>query len=97
MIYYSWYQHACKYSEHLQVQIFVNIYLCIRVLINLHNKILHKYEFGQVHCVDLTKGSQTKFSLPFFDIPQVSTNFGSLLIFLGLNKSKNKFLICAQC
>jgi hypothetical protein len=29
-----------KNLEYLQVQIFVNIYLCIRVLVILHNEIL---------------------------------------------------------
>jgi hypothetical protein len=58
-----------KNSEHLHVQIFVNIYLCIRVLVILHNEILHKYELGEAHCVDLTKWSSTKFSLPFLDTP----------------------------
>jgi hypothetical protein len=29
------------------IEILVNIYLCIRVLVILHNELLHKYEFGQ--------------------------------------------------
>jgi hypothetical protein len=33
-------------SEYLQVEILVNIYLCIRVLVILHNELLHKYEPG---------------------------------------------------
>jgi hypothetical protein len=37
--------------------------------LSLHNEILHKDEFGQAHCVDLTKWSSTKFSLPFLDTP----------------------------
>jgi hypothetical protein len=69
MSYYSLCEHACKNSEHWHIQIFVNIYLYIRVLIILHNEILHKYEFGQAHCVDLTKRSSKKFSLPFLDTP----------------------------
>jgi hypothetical protein len=32
----------------------VNIYLCIRVLVILHNELLHKYEFGQPHWEELT-------------------------------------------
>jgi hypothetical protein len=52
------------------VQIFVNIYLYIRVLVIFHNEILHKSEFRQVHCVDLTNWSPTKFSLAFLDIPK---------------------------
>jgi hypothetical protein len=62
----------------------------------LHNKIIHKSEFGHVHCVDLTKRSPTNFSLPFLDIPTSFDKFWKLLIFLGLNKSKNEFLIRAQ-
>jgi hypothetical protein len=50
------------------MQIFVNIYLCIRVPVILHNEILHKSEFGQVHYIDLSKRSLTKFRLPFLDI-----------------------------
>jgi hypothetical protein len=57
MSYYSRCEHACKNLEYLQVQLFVNIYLCIRVLVILHNGILHKCKFGQAHCVDLTKRS----------------------------------------
>jgi hypothetical protein len=60
--------HA-KNLEYLQVQIFVNIYPYIRVLVILQNGILHKCEFGQAHCVDLTSRSPIKFSLPFLDIP----------------------------
>jgi hypothetical protein len=63
MSYYSQCEHACKKLEYLQVHIFVNIYLYIRVLV-----ILHKCEFDQAHCVDLTKKSPTKFSLLFLDI-----------------------------
>jgi hypothetical protein len=44
----------------------VNIYLCIRVLVILHNELLHKYEFSQAHREELTKRSPTKFSFPFF-------------------------------
>jgi hypothetical protein len=69
MSYYSRYEHACKNLEYLHVQIFVNICHCIRVLVILHNRILHKCEFDQAHCIDLTKRSSTKFSLPFLDIP----------------------------
>jgi hypothetical protein len=69
MSYYSRCEPACKNLEHLHVQIFVNIYLCIRVLVILHNELLYKYEFGQAHCEELTKTSPTKFSLPFLDIP----------------------------
>jgi hypothetical protein len=69
MSYNSWCEHECKNSEHLQADIFVNIYLYIRVLVILHNEILHKYEFGQGHCVDLNRRSPKKFSLPFLDIP----------------------------
>jgi hypothetical protein len=69
MRYYTPCQHACKNLEYLQVQIFVNIYPCISVLVILHNRILHKCEFGQAHCIDLTKRGLTKFSLPFLDIP----------------------------
>jgi hypothetical protein len=68
MSYYSLCEHACKNLEYLQVQIFVNIYSCIRVLVILHNGILHKCKCGQAHCVDMTKRSPTKFSLPFLHI-----------------------------
>jgi hypothetical protein len=54
--------------EYLQVETFVNIHLCIRVLVILHNELLHKYEFGQAHCLELTKRSPTKFTLQFLDI-----------------------------
>jgi hypothetical protein len=47
------------------VQIFVNIYLCIRVLVILHNEILHKYEFGQVQCIDLLKRIPKKYFIIF--------------------------------
>jgi hypothetical protein len=60
--------HA-KNSEYLQVEILVNIYLCIRVLVILHNEVLDKYEIGQAHCEELTKRSPTKFSFTFLDIP----------------------------
>jgi hypothetical protein len=66
MSYYSLFEQACKNLEHLHVQIFVNIYLCIRVLVILHNELLHKYEFGQAHYEELVKRSPTKFSLSFF-------------------------------
>jgi hypothetical protein len=69
MSYYSQCEHECKNLEYLQVQIFLNIYLCIRVRVILHNEILHKCEFGQAHSIDLTKRSPKKFSLPFLDIP----------------------------
>jgi hypothetical protein len=69
MRYYSACEHACKNSKYLQVEILVNIYLCIRVLVILDNELLQKYEFGQSHCVDLTKRSQIKFIFPFLDIP----------------------------
>jgi hypothetical protein len=52
---------------------------------------MQKYEFGQAHCVDLTKRSLTKFSLQFLSISTVSMNSRNLLIFLGLNKSGNDF------
>jgi hypothetical protein len=57
------YEHACKNPEYLQVEIFVNIYLCISVLVILYNELLYKYEFRQAHYVELTKGSPSKFSL----------------------------------
>jgi NADH:ubiquinone oxidoreductase subunit 3 (subunit A) len=69
-----------KNQEYLQVEIFVNIYLCIRVLVILYNELLHKYEFGQLlhkyefgqpHCEELTKRSPTKFSLQFLGISTV--------------------------
>jgi hypothetical protein len=70
MAYYSRFEHACKNLEYLQVQIFVNIYLYIRVLLIFPNGILYKCDFGQPQCVDLTKRSPKKFSLPFLDIPK---------------------------
>jgi hypothetical protein len=73
--------HAKK-SDYLQVEILVNIYLCIRVLVILHNELLHKYEFSQAHCVELTKRNPTKFSFLFWTFLQVSMNFGSLNYFL---------------
>jgi hypothetical protein len=59
---------CAKNQEYLQVEIFVNIYLCIRVLVILYNELLHKYEFGQVHCVELTKRSTTQFNLHFREL-----------------------------
>jgi hypothetical protein len=61
--------------EYLQVEIFVKLYLCIRVLVILYNELLHKYEFGQAHCVDLTKRSPIKFSLKFLGISTVFYEF----------------------
>jgi hypothetical protein len=61
--------------EYLQVEIFVNIYLCIGVFVILYNKLLHKYEFGQAHCEELTKRSQMKFSLQFLGISTVFYEF----------------------
>jgi hypothetical protein len=83
--YYSLCEHACKNSEYLQVEIFVNIYLCIRVLVILHNEILHKCEFGQAHCLDLTKRSPIKFSLPFLNIP---TSFYKIWKFANISGIK---------
>jgi hypothetical protein len=60
----------------------VNIYLCIRVLAILHNELLHKYEFGQAHCEELTTRSPTKLSFSFWTFLQISTNFESLNYFL---------------
>jgi hypothetical protein len=75
MNWWLWYELACKNPEYLQVEIFVNIYICIRVLVILYNKLLHKYEFGQAHCVELTKMSLPKFSLQFLGIFTVSYEF----------------------
>jgi hypothetical protein len=60
-----------KNPEYLHVEIFVNIYLCIRDLVILYNELLHKYKFGQAHCVELTMRSPTKFSLQFLGISKV--------------------------
>jgi hypothetical protein len=85
MRYYSGSEHAYENSEHFHVQIFVNIYLCIRVLVSLHNEILHKSDFGQVHYVDLTKMSLTKFSLPFVYTP---TSFYEFWKFANISRIK---------
>jgi hypothetical protein len=66
--------HA-KNLEYLQVEIFVNIYLCIGVHVNLYNELLQKNEFGQAHCEELTKRSPTKFSLQFLGISTVLYDF----------------------
>jgi hypothetical protein len=63
--------HA-KNSEHYKGQIFVNKYSYIWVLIILYKNLLHKSEFGQVHCEEWFKRSPTKFILQFLDTP---TNF----------------------
>jgi hypothetical protein len=75
--------HA-KNPEYLHVEIFVNIYLCIRVLIILYNELLHKHDFGQAHCVDLTKRSPTKFSLQFLGISTVFYEFQKLANIFGI-------------
>jgi hypothetical protein len=85
MSYYSQCEYACKILEYFQVQIFVNICPCIRVLVILHNGILHKCEFDQAHCVDLTKRSPTNFSLPFFDI---LTSFYEFWKFANISRIK---------
>jgi hypothetical protein len=84
MIYDSLCEHAYKNSEHLHVQIFVNIYLCIRVLVILRNGILYKCGFCQAHCVDLTKRSPTKFSFPFLDIPTSFYEFWKFANIFGI-------------
>jgi hypothetical protein len=60
-----------KNPEYLHVEIFVNIYLCIRDLVILYNELLHNYKFGQADCVELTMRSPTKFSLQFLGISKV--------------------------
>jgi hypothetical protein len=50
MSYYCWCEHARNNSEYLQVETLVNIYLCIKVLVILHNELLYNYEFGQAYC-----------------------------------------------
>jgi hypothetical protein len=82
MSYYSQFEHACKNSEYLQVEILVNIYLCIRILVILHNELLHKYKFGQAHCEELTMRSPTKFCFPFLDIPISFYKFWKFELFL---------------
>jgi hypothetical protein len=71
-------QNICK------VEIFVNIYLCIRVLVILYNEILYKCEFGQAHCIYLTKRSLKKFSLPFLDIPKSFYEFWKFANIFGI-------------
>jgi hypothetical protein len=62
----------------------VNIYLCIRVLVILHNELLHKYEFGLAHCKDLTKRSLTIFSFAFFNIPTSFYEFWKFELFSAI-------------
>jgi hypothetical protein len=45
----------------------------------LHNEILHKYEFGQAHCVDLTKRSPKILVCHFLTFLQVCELTGSTL------------------
>jgi hypothetical protein len=68
-------------NTHEKIQ---NIYLCIRVLVILHNELLHKYEFGQAHCEYLTKRSLTKFSFVFFDIPTSFCEFWKFELFSAI-------------
>jgi hypothetical protein len=75
--------HAKK-SDYFQVEILVNIYLCIRVLVILHNELLHKYEFSQAHCVELTKRNPTKFSFLFLDIPTSFYEFWKFELFSAI-------------
>jgi hypothetical protein len=62
----------------------VNIYLCIRVFVILHNELLHKYEFGQTHGEELTKRSPTKFSFPLLDIPTSFHEFWKFELFSAI-------------
>jgi hypothetical protein len=84
MTYYSWYEHACKNSEYFQAKMLVNIYLCIRILVILHNELLYKYEFGQAHYQEQTKRTPTKFSFPFFDIPTSFYEFWKFELFFAI-------------
>jgi hypothetical protein len=63
----------------------------------VYNKILHKYEFKQAPWVQLLKKSPKNLVCNFGAFLQFSMNSRSLLIFLGLNKSENKFLIHTKC
>jgi hypothetical protein len=62
----------------------VNIYLCIRVLVILHNELLYKYEFRQAHCEELIKRSPTKFSFLFLDIPTSFYEFWKFELFSAI-------------
>jgi hypothetical protein len=45
---------------------------------------MHKYEFGQAHYVELLKRSPTKFSLPFLDIPTSFYEFWKFELFSAI-------------
>jgi hypothetical protein len=79
------------------VYIFVNKYSCISVLIILYNKIVHKCEFCQSHCVELFKRVHTKFILPFLDIPTSFYEFWNLHYFLVIKSFEKRLKIATQC
>jgi hypothetical protein len=47
-------------------------YPCIWVVEILYNKLLHKYNFGQAHCVELLIRFHANFTLNFLDLPTSS-------------------------
>jgi hypothetical protein len=49
---------------------------------------MHKYNIGQVHCVERVKRIHAKFMFFFRMIIQICMNFGTLYEFLELNKQK---------
>jgi hypothetical protein len=58
-----------KFRTLTGVDICKQIFMYLSSYTFVYNKILHKCEFCQAHCVELPKMSLTKFSLPFLDIP----------------------------
>jgi hypothetical protein len=55
----------------------------------LYTKLLHKYEFGQAHCVGWLNSIHKKLFYNFWTFIQVSTNFRNLHDFLEIKSIKN--------
>jgi hypothetical protein len=58
----------------------------------LYNKLLHKHNFGQAHCVELLIRVHVKFTLNFLDLPTSSSQISKFEIIFGiyLNKKRKK-------
>jgi hypothetical protein len=50
----------------------------------LYNALMHKYKFGQAHCVELLKGMPKNLFCNFWKFIKDSTDFKSLNYFLGI-------------
>jgi hypothetical protein len=49
----------------------------------LYNALMHKYKFGQAHCVEILKGMPKKFSLQFLNILSSFYEFWNFELFFG--------------